>query len=916
MFASNKYTAYAVSVMLVIALSPFTFSAGFIRGQVQTAGKTKKLEGAKVTIDPLKKSTITNAAGEFVFPDIKSGIYTLRVDYLGFKPQTKSITVGDTDRHDIFSLETLNKVNEEVLVYGQAAAMNASINRQRHADGIVAIIDTKSMGDFPDQNISESLQRLPGVSIERDQGEGRYVAVRGLNPDYNSVTVNGINIPSPDAGRRAVALDVIPNDLVGSVQVTKTVTPDKDADSLGGAIEITSLSAFDREDVGYKVYADASYNGLMKKTSPKLGVTLTNTFDLLGKEDVLGVAFSASYYNRDFGSGNVETGGKWSFDDGKLEGLEEIEQRDYTINRERLGLGLNLDLKAFDDTDLYFRSLYSSFKDKETRFSNNVEFSAPLMAGVVTDDAEVVRELKNRKEVQTIQSYTVGGQTHMNSWTMDYSVGLSEARENKGNYIDGAGFKAEFESQNGVEGVGVGFTGGKSPAIFANRAYHDMSQYKLDEVVMGEADAKDRQGVVKLDVMKAFFMADYPSSIKWGAKYNQRKKVSQENVIQYADFDHLGEKNTLVSFMTKRVDYGIGSFGSGISNARVLEAIAGLEGKVDAEKSTVNDYIIRENIVAAYGMMTTDIQDVRVIAGLRYEQTHTASEGKRYDDASDAVSATHFDTKKKHFLPAILVKYDINDQMLLRGGWTNTLARPTFEQISPGALIENKKGKLEGEAGNPYLDTMTATNIDLGYEFYPGDVSVLSAGVFYKKIDDFIYANTVSGKRLGVDLNYKVQSWSNGDSASLLGLELNYVHQFDSGILLGANATFIDSTAELSFAEGSRDISLPGQSDFVGNILLGYEKDRYSLRLSGNYKSKALIKIQNLDKRTGDIYEDAGMHWDFVAKANILENLSASFKVVNLTDESYYAYQHKPSYNYQYEKYGRTFQLGLEITNF
>ncbi|MBP9063870.1 MAG: TonB-dependent receptor plug domain-containing protein, partial [Aquabacterium sp.] len=134
-----------------------------------------------------------------------------------------------------------------VTVTGQAAGVRNALDVQQAADNVVSAVRSDDIGQLPDRNAAEALQRLPGVSVERDQGEGRYVRIRGLGPDFNAVTFNGSLIPAPEADRRAVALDVLPASLVRSIEVSKTLTPDMDANSLGGTVNVKTLSAFDHK---------------------------------------------------------------------------------------------------------------------------------------------------------------------------------------------------------------------------------------------------------------------------------------------------------------------------------------------------------------------------------------------------------------------------------------------------------------------------------------------------------------------------------------------------------------------------------------------------------------------------------------------------------------------------------------------
>lgn len=274
------------------------------------------------------------------------------------------------------SAEETETVTETVTVVGQAARLRTSLSQQRMSDNLQTIVTSDSINALPDANVSESLQRLPGISIERDQGEGRFVRIRGLGPDLNSVSINGAQLPAPEADRRAVALDVLPSGLVSSLVVTKAPTPDMDANGIGGNIDIKSISALDKDGSFGKAKIELSHNELVDQTSPAGALSGGTTLDL-GTEGVrLGLAAALSWEQRDFGSDNVETGGAWDFDENPVV-LEEVEQRDYLITRERLGAALNLDLALDPNRLLYLRTMYSRFADDEQRVANIVEFADP-----------------------------------------------------------------------------------------------------------------------------------------------------------------------------------------------------------------------------------------------------------------------------------------------------------------------------------------------------------------------------------------------------------------------------------------------------------------------------------------------------------------------------------------------------------
>ncbi len=790
---------------------------------------------------------------------------------------------------------------EMVRVIGQAASTNRALTEQREADNIETTTRADDIGDFPDSNVSESLQRMPGVSIERDQGEGRFVRVRGVAPDLNAVNVNGIQVPAPEAGRRAVALDVIPADLLESLTVVKTLTPDMDANSLGGTVEVNTLSAFDRDGLFYSLSAAASHDQHTDQTSPELAVAASNQFSLGEGTNNFGVAGAISWGERDFGSDNVETGGGWDFDDNNA--LEEFEQRDYMITRERLGVAVNFDYLLSDDTSLYLRTLHSEFRDEEIRQANIFSFDAAQEPGQ-TGIAEVEKELKDREETQEISSFVLGGQHFSGDWTTDFHIGYSTAEEDEPRHADSTVFIADFTD--------AGFSGNRKPSAIYPTGFYDASNYDLDEIEVTEGKTTDEQVDVALDFKRDLYWNSNPASVKFGTKASQRTKDSDVNVWTYGPTANLADHAT-------DVDYELGNFGPGVDSDSIDGLIAG-PGQFEDVDSAIEDFEMTEDRQAAYLMGTVDIQQLRILTGVRYEKLEFEADG--FGDDNGTITPSHYEEDEDHWLPALHLRYQLTNDTLVRTAFTRSVVRPTFEQLSPGFEIDGN----EASFGNPELKSLESNNLDLGIEHYMGHAGVVSAFAFYKDIKNFAYL-TDKGGTPGFTAFDDAETFENGNDASLYGLELAYSKQFSSlpapfnGLLMGANATFVDSTAEIeAYDDGAgtsvkRDIALPSQSDVTGNLMFGYEDKRLSLRLAANYTGKFLQEVSDpLDKRY-DIYTDDHVQLDFNGHYFLTEDLQLTFEAININDEPFYAYTGKEKFNAQYEEYGPTFKLGLALKN-
>jgi len=272
-----RFMFVALFGLSITVMSPSSYaqeSSGTLQGTVTSADGEFRFEGARVRILSTDRRTSTDRSGRFSFPGVPAGSYEIEVSYVGLPSQTESVIVqadqtvlvdialGDADQLD------------RMIVVGQSAVQSASLARERSALNNVNVLSADAIGQFPDNNVAEALQRVPGLSLERDQGEGRFVVIRGANANFNTTTINGLRIPSTADDNRGVNLDVVSSDLVESVEISKSLMPYQDADAVGGNIEIKTLSAF---DLGNTISGriEGSHNETLDQTSPRLGLTGT-----------------------------------------------------------------------------------------------------------------------------------------------------------------------------------------------------------------------------------------------------------------------------------------------------------------------------------------------------------------------------------------------------------------------------------------------------------------------------------------------------------------------------------------------------------------------------------------------------------------------------------------------------------------
>lgn len=893
----KKSTLTIACMSALLSLSAVAQEAGKLQGLLTDSSQTSYFSGAQITVKELGLSTVSRRDGSFRFTNLPEGQYTLEITYLGADTLEVPIDIksGETLAKD-FVLVGKRADLENIIVYGQRAGQASALNQQRSADSIKSIVSSDAIGQFPDQNAAEALQRLPGLSIERDQGEGRYVGIRGIDPNLNNVTINGLNVPSPEGGARSVALDVIPSELIQTLEVSKSVTPDMDGDAIGGSVEVKSLSAFDKKGTSASVTAQVSHNDLRDEVSPKLSGSVTNVFN-----DTFGVAAALSYYDRDFGSDNIESNGD-----------DEIEQRYYSINRERLGAAVNFDYRPDFNNQYYLRTLYSRFSDDEYRLANTFTFD--------DDDSEVERGSKDRYEEQSILSLTAGAEHQLNDWLIEYQLGYSKADEDEPSSLYYTFVGEEMDISSDMQG--------KIPTIVQDASVMELSNYELDEIELSQNEAQDTESSFKFDVTRSLEVSGHSAEIKFGGKYRDREKTNDAIVSLYdGDFDGVDPSQ----FEAAAPDWGLGDFGPGLHKGAMRDyfnqeedalELAELDSEVESNGAT---YSNEEDILAVYLMGKIDINDLRIVAGLRYEDTDFSTSGMRVElieneetDVEEVVNTLwKSDRSYNHLLSSLNARYEFSDKLVARFAYTQTISRPKFEDVAAYQIIETKTEEDDGvfvtereaEAGNPELLPYESENIDLSIEYYPGDIGVLSAGYFHKSIDNFIIIADVAGTE-GWEGYEEVTQAINGDTATVDGIELSWVKGFNNGFLISANGTITDSEAETLLDGELYKTSLPNQSDRIGNLTLGYENNQMSLRLTMSYKS------ENLEEIDGDLIrmEDSHQQIDFTAKYFINESMHVYFNAININDEPYYNYFDTPSVNAQYEEYGRTLELGFNWT--
>src|SRR6266852_350497 len=326
------------------------------------------LVGARVEVQPNGYAVTTDAQGAFTISDLAPGKYTLTVSYVGFKTFSKDVTIDSADVTNADAALEIETVNQQVIVRGERERGEVeAINREMNADNIVQVLPAEVIASLPNTNIADAVGRLPSVSLERDEGEGKYVQVRGTEPRLTNLTLDGVHVPSPESVRQ-VKLDAIPADLVDSVEINKTLSPSQEGDAIGGSVNLVTKRAGERPFMSIQTmggYTPVGLGGRLNEVYSTIGRRF-------GRESRLGLLVGGSYdYNQrgtddiepSPGTNDVFAGGPGTPQTGTFSGPSSMDVREYKFYRHRYGFVGSADYKLGQGSLAYLRGLFSNFLD-------------------------------------------------------------------------------------------------------------------------------------------------------------------------------------------------------------------------------------------------------------------------------------------------------------------------------------------------------------------------------------------------------------------------------------------------------------------------------------------------------------------------------------------------------------------------
>ena len=934
-----------VTVLIMFGLVA-SLPAATITGKIIDSRNGEFLPGANVLLVGTSYGAATDVRGEFSIPNIPTGNYTLTVKYIGYKTYTQEITVAENvrDNHFPIRIDVSYVKLDDVVVSGLRQGEAKALNQQKSNNTISNVVVAEQIAAFPDPNAAEALRRLPGVSVQQDQGEGRYVLIRGTEARLNSTQINGNNLPSPEDDNRNVQLDVIPSDLLGSIEVSKALTPDMDADAIGGSVNLITKNAFDYDGRVLKADLGAGYRNLRGDLNHKLNFTYGDQF-MNGK---LGLLIGGSYNNVDMASDDLEM--SWNdeyewvtdevdeIDDGDViyatdsedaKVLDAMEWRVYNLNRTRVGLNINLDYKLNDNSSIYLRFLNNSFTDYENRHLMEFDFGGSVddeEPGTGYTDANsvvaapVVRELKDRKQVATIQSIAIGGNNKIGNIDIDYNFSTATAKE-----VTDPSRDVVFEQEGFDFDYNISDPDFPTITVTNGANYNDMSEFEFDEMEYKDGEqTEDRDYTGSLNIKLPYSFGSVNGDLKFGGKMRIKNKTSDKTSELIYGWD--GDDDLMGTDFEIDVDGGDFMDGHyehevGIDPDKFADFwednIDQFESEPGLEANYYETWEADEDITAFYAMTNLKFDKFTLLAGARVENTSTYYQGWEGDlalveDGEAEMQKVIGENDYTNILPMVHLRYDVNDKLVTRAAFTQSIARPDYVTLVPFQKFDD--GELE--KGNPGLLPTVSTNFDIMVEYYIGTLGILSGGFFTKTMSDYIYnrveepEDMMFGDEEVEELIYPL----NGEDATLSGFELQWYQAltflpapFDG---LGIYLNYTNTTSEAQY-ENRDATTLPGQASNIGNIGLSYEKSGFAAKIAANFHGEYIAEVGG--DADEDVYYADNLQLDVSASYTMKNNIKIYMDATNLLNSPLLYYEGDSEFPIQRELYSFGVRAGIKV---
>jgi TonB-dependent receptor len=925
---------------------------GSIAGTVKDSSGGS-LKGALIELDPTAKRAVSDDQGQFKITDVVAGEYMLTVSYVGLSNFSAAVKVSAGQTASADAVLNIAGMTDQMVVTAERLQGEAeAINIERTADDIVQVLPQKVISSLPNTNIADAVGRLPSVTLERDEGEGKYVQIRGTEPRLSNMTINGVNIPSPESNVRNIKMDVIPSALVDRIEVSKTLSANQDADAIGGSVNLVTKTAGDQPTVsleglgGYTPIQDGrwldSFNG--------------NVGQRFGENKKFGVMFGGTYDYNMRGIDDVETGqGTYTFAGGPSAGKSiqyisgGIDTREYQYYRTRYGFATGLDYRANSETTFFLKGLYSDFHDYGSTYVytyNAGTPTAPTVNGITPMDATGFMQYREyiRRPDQQIWSFSTGGRHDLTSTLITYSFSVSRSHQYGGfqttNYtpdpngpLSNVQFNMNTTDPLRPKLVVVGNTPVLDPSQYFISQQENIDSHTADLALQGAATYARR-----------YTAGSHLGTFEMGFEVRNSHKDNFSNNPYYdvTQSPILALSNVTTNFTNPNYYGGSYTLGPLSSYDRILSLLSANPNLLTFNsdnthlKNDAANYNGNERVIAGYLMNTINFGKNRLQGGVRFEatnETYTANLVQAPGGTYLSTTPVSGSGSYLNVLPSVQWQYMLPRNTDLRVSYSMGISRPNFSDLVPSQQVDANASPKSLVEGNPSLKATKAQNFDVLVEHFFQPLGILQAGFFYKALSDPIYPTTTTLPSTDPNFpNYQVQESINGPSAHITGFEAAWEQRlsFLPGLLngFGVAANYSYTTSQVTFPGGFNNgrtdkPALQRQAPNTWNLGFTYDKSRFSMRFgvshndaniyAYNYQASGADSdpILGLKGPTGDIYLYAHTQFDVQGSYQMHKGLKLVVSGLNLSNEVFGFYQGSPIYPIQREYYKPSVSFGL-----
>lgn len=899
-----------IFLTLFFSFTLFSQEFGTVKGRVIDETTGEGLPGANVILIGTRFGSATDRYGNFVIEKVPFGDYRLRVSFIGYEDYTMNVSLSRDN--PVVNVQVVLKISavplQEVVVYGLMQGQAKAFNQELTAPDIRNVLSREEIEKFPDLNTAEALQRIPGVYANRSLGEGSYVYLRGTEPRLTYVTVDGLKLASSADQERSVDLGVVNSKQIAFVEVIKALTPDMDADGIGGAVNLVTKSPFETPQLMIRGEFGGGYAIQTKK--PLYRFSLSHS-ELIS--DRIGLTVNLNYYRNDISGHSNE----FTWDNVKdVSGntipfaLTDYRLFYYRTLREHYGVSSTLAYRLNENNSFTLRLMYNRRDDDQSR--NMIRYRldrGSYLNATTVQNARMAFEFQNRNEIHHNYLVTFSGNHIFGGFNLDYSLHYSYANQKK----DPGQIKSEWALDTRVN---LAFDLGdvnfpKFTITNKDVTYvQDPSHWTIDTQDFRNINIKNNVVIGSANLKYSYNLLGYPSELKVGGKFKVDAKKRNGFREQYR---WRGSSAVLMSAvssgqMVEKFLKNNYTFAPIVDNDLLRKFFNQFRGLSTGLSETViyndtdgsgGDYDNREDIYALYAMTTVNIGNLMFLVGVRDEYTSTEYNGYQVflDNRGNFLSMSPVSKKTKYndLFPYLHIKFLIAEKTNLRFAFTRTISRPDFFDLAPYYWLDPKNTQII--KGNPDLLPTKSFNYDLTFAHYFKGIGVLSLGLFYKDMDKVIYPRIY--QQIGGPYDgYTITEPVNGGKAKLYGVEINWTQYFTflpgflGGFGIFANYTYTKSKAQLLYRDWT---TMPGQAADVGNLGLTYDKYNLTARLTLNYTSPVLYQVGKSPDY--DRYNDKATRLDFTAVYKVTQRFSIYFDWINILDtpdREYYGASSRP----------------------